>query len=288
MSLSPRLRRLAPSFIFLPVALLADPKQTLDVLFKVQQFKETAVAPDGTRMAWVETQQNADRTESNNTTIFVLDPGAQEPRRVTVGDAPAACAEGSLAWSPDGTQLAFLSDRGQTGQSQLYVVPAAGGAARKLTLLTGHLARPQWSPDDRTIALLFVANVTRALGAVEAAAKSVGEISEVIDEQRLTLVDVATGRISTISPADTFVYEYDWAPDSREIAYTAAKGSGDNNWWIARLYAIDVTTSAVRELTVPQTQIAVPRWSPDGKTIAFIRCGSDTPKLASAWSVDRV
>ena len=273
MLLSPRLLvRLAISLILLPAVLLADPRQTLDALFKTKQFKETAVSPDGARTAWIEIQQNADRTESNNTTILVLDPGAKAPRRVTAGNADAPlCAEGSLAWSPDGAQLAFISDREASGQSQLYVVPAAGGVARKLTLLTGHLARPQWSPDGKTIALLFVANVTRALGAVEAAAKSVGEINEVIDEQRLTLVDVATGRVNPISPADTFVYEYDWSPDSREIAYSAAKGSGDNNWWIARLYAIDVASTVVRELVTPQTQIAVPRWSPDGKTIAFIQ-----------------
>ena len=66
------------------------------------------------------------------------------------------------------------------------------------------------------------------------------------------------------------MYEYDWAPDSDRVAYTAAKGNGDNNWWIARLYTISTASGEVREVHKPELQIANPRWSPDGSQIAFI------------------
>jgi dipeptidyl aminopeptidase/acylaminoacyl peptidase len=66
------------------------------------------------------------------------------------------------------------------------------------------------------------------------------------------------------------VYEYDWSPDSSRLAYTAAKGSGDNNWWIAQLYTVNVSAGAVTQVYRPELQIACPKWSPDGSKIAFI------------------
>ncbi|MBC5816343.1 MAG: alpha/beta fold hydrolase [Candidatus Eremiobacteraeota bacterium] len=49
-----------------------------------------------------------------------------------------------------------------------------------------------------------------------------------------------------------------------------APGSGDNNWWIARLAKIDVARAQIQTLLKPKFQIAAPRWSPDGKQIAYI------------------
>ena len=262
--------RLAVVLSLLPLAVAANPKEALDLAFATQQFSGTAISPDGLRIAWVEPQKNADRTESRATLLYVLDPGAKTPRRVTAGDGQKQHEEQSLAWSPDSAQVAFLSDAVQAKQLQLYVAPAGGGAPRALTNFSGRPAHPRWSPDGRTLALLLIEGSTRDAGPTEPAARLAGEVEEKIFEQRLALVDVGTGALRVLSAADTHVYEYDWSPDSREIVFTAAQGSGDNNWWIARLHAVDVASGNVRELFKPATQLAAPRWSPDGKNIAFI------------------
>ena len=67
-----------------------------------------------------------------------------------------------------------------------------------------------------------------------------------------------------------YVYEFDWSPDSKELAYLAAPGDGDDNWYVAQLYAINAESGAVRHVFKPAMQAANVRWSPDGKTIAFI------------------
>ena len=262
--------RLAVVLSLFPLTLAASPKESLDLAFATQQFSGTAISPDGRRIAWVEPQKNPDRTESRATLLYLLDPDAKTPRRVTAGDGQKRSAEQSLTWSPDGTQIAFLSDAVQAKQLQLYVAPAEGGTPRVLTKFVGRPAQPRWSPDGRTLAVLLIEGSTRDAGPTAPAARLTGDVEEKILEQRLALVDVATGALRFISAADTHVYEYDWAPDSRGIVFTAAQGAGDNNWWIARLYAVDVAGGAVRELFKPATQIAVPRWSPDGQTIAFI------------------
>ena len=139
-----------------------------------------------------------------------------------------------------------------------------------LTRLKGSLGAPSWSPDGKTIALLFTENATRAAGPLVAETPQTGEIREAVTEQRLTVVDVASGKLQQISPTDIYVYEYSWSPDGKRFVATAAHGNGDNNWYIAELYTIDAAGGNMTSIYKPPLQIANPAWSPDGKAIAFI------------------
>jgi len=264
-------RTLGALLVLLPLRLGASPRETLDLIFATQQFQEVAIAPDAARVVWVESRPNADRTPSANAAIYIQDVAGGPPRRVTAGDGGALADEHGPSWSPDGRRLAFLSDVAEKGQLQLYVAPAEGGEPRRLTHLTGYVAGAKWSPDGRTLALLNIAGSLERAGAVEAAARETGEVQERTSEARLVLVDAATGASRAVSPADSYVYEFDWAPDSRRIAATLARGNGDNNWWVATLKVIDTASGEVSELFRPKTQIAVPRWSPDGSQIALIQ-----------------
>ena len=154
---------------------------------------------------------------------------------------------------------------------QLYIVPSTGGKPRKLTNLTGYLTDPRFSPDSTRIAVLFAENAPSGGGPLEAEPIETGVIGGEIHNQRMTLVDAATGATKQVSPADMNVYEYDWSPDGSSFALSAAPGPGDNNWWIAQLYTMSADTGKMKSIFKPETQIAVPRWSPDGTSIAFIQ-----------------
>ncbi|HLG96975.1 MAG TPA: S9 family peptidase [Bryobacteraceae bacterium] len=262
--------------IFLSSSLAAASPATdsaLDSLSRVHQFREVRVSPDGAMAAWTESSRANDAAADATTTVWVkeLNDAGAAPRRVA---EPARSVHG-LSWSRDG-RLAFVASTDSSGQTQLFVVDKPGadksGRAkpRKVTDLQGYIASPEWSPDGRSIALLWIAGVTRIPGPTEATVADTGVVASKIDEQRLAIVNLATREVTAISPADMYVYEYDWSPDGRSLAYLASPGAGDDNWWVAEIYAIDTATGNVRKVLTPGTQVANVRWSPDGSTIAFI------------------
>ena len=107
-------------------------------------------------------------------------------------------------------------------------------------------------------------------GPTEATLPDSGVVSSKIYEQRLALVDVATGAVRAITAPDMYVYEFDWSPDGKELAYLASPGPGDDNWYVAEVYAVDSASGKVRHILKPPMQLANVRWSPDGKNLAFI------------------
>jgi dipeptidyl aminopeptidase/acylaminoacyl peptidase len=244
--------------------------QVLDTLERVRAFHETAISPDGGRVAWVEDASLADET----TAIYVRRVGADisvAPVRVTAAIDGRAHRENGVAWSADNHTLAFLSEASTPSQRQLYTIDLDGGEpAHRVTSVTGQLARPVWSPDGNELAVLFVAGSTQDTGALVAYKPDAGVVGQVVEEQRIAIVNLDSGTVREVSPGNMYVYDYDWSPDGQAFAAEAVEGSGTNNYWIAQLYVVRADTGATKSIWKPPLQIAGPRWSPDGRSIALI------------------
>ena len=246
-------------------------QQAIRAMSGVREISEAVVSPDGRRAAWVESLAGKNGAPSRNFAIFVTDPiTGNPPHRISAAGTGSAAAENEVAWSPDSQRLAFFSDAAHAGEPQLYVSSLLG-APRQLTHVKGDVSAPLWSPDGKTIAFLYIPNAPRAAGPLAAETQPEGVIRQDNYEQRLALVDVASGSLWLISPADMYVYEYDWSPDSAKIVAAAAHGNGDDNWYDAQIYIFDALHAAApQSIYKSDMQIGTPKWSPDGKSVAFI------------------
>ena len=234
---------------------------------------QVAVSPKGNQLAWIQDAEIRvaplnDLNSSRQITVAASDGGA--------------CNENDLAWSPDSRTLAFFSDCANADdQSDLYLAGPDGNQPRRITELHGYAGQPAFSPDGGSIAFLYVKGATRPAGALAAMKPFAGVIGEDgVEVQRVAVARVqVAGPVppAIVSPPDLHVYEFDWSPDSKSLAYIAADPPGENNWWVARLYRQRLDGSPKAILAPAEVagslhglQIAVPRWSPDGRFIAFI------------------
>ncbi|MGH6871335.1 MAG: S9 family peptidase [Rhizomicrobium sp.] len=228
-------------------------------------FDHLALAPAGDRTVDVEDSDPGNLAEEAHGAVVLRGAGGKV---LATYDPCAACKYSDTAWSPGGDAFGFVAADRKVGRATLYVV--AGGKARALAAIAGVANTVRWSPDGKSIALLVTLGAHKNIGATEAGAALVGRIGESTDEQRIAIVSAAGGALKPVSPAGTYVYEFDWTPDGKGFAATAAKGNGDNNWWVAKLIHVDARSGAARVIAAPRMQMNLPRVSPDGKTVVFI------------------
>jgi len=229
----------------------------LDSLPHAKKIDQVAVSPDGTQVAYIVDGQLTAASVSGDSARAISLDGKLQLREVT--------------WSADSKQLAFLADLpGDIPVAQIWTAAINGGAPAKRAELKGYVQTPRFSADGGTLAVLFIEGLPRVAGPLQPMIPLAGVIDEKIYEQRLTTIDLKTNKLTQVTPADVYVYEYDWTPEGAAWVATAAHGSGDANWWVARLYRINSRTGEMREIYAPKWQMEDPRVSPDGKSVAII------------------
>jgi len=247
------MRRLLLATIALPGAALAAPA--------LHDFKAVAIAPDGQHIASIEAPDGA-----TPPSILIRDlTGAITPIKLACAPSPN-CRVSAPSWSPDSTHLAFLLAHPAQSTTEIDTVAVTGGKATTLLTFAGPLDSLRYGPAGQ-LAVLATANAHKNVGRAEAGAALVGEIGGEIDEQRIALVDGKSLRFA--SPANIYVYEYDFLPNG-DFVGTAAAGDGDSQWWVARLYRFSGGNARVVFTPSAREQLDAPTVSPDGKSVAFI------------------
>ncbi len=256
------------------------------------------ISPDG-KWAVYDLTQNDIEKEKISTSLWRVNLESGETRRLTYGYK----TDSSPEWSPDGKQIAFLSDR--DGKRQIYLMPLDGGEPRKLTALkqgVGH--RPVWSPDGQTIA--FTAGpegekpdpknpyrVTRFIYRFD----GIGNLDAAV--QNIYIQPVSGGEPLQLTNDEQINHSMRWSPDGREILYLAGNDPDRPELFSAKLRVVNLD-GQIDEIVGLDSGFFIwnirvlswnanANWSPDGKKIFFTATTGSKPmgSKVDLWVVDR-
>ncbi|NJN18654.1 MAG: hypothetical protein HC822_21560 [Oscillochloris sp.] len=182
--------------------------------------------------------------------------GTQPPPDLYPGWLPFGVANDyNPSYSPDGTKIAFVSDRIGNGSQELMIVPATGYGPTQLTNNGCVNETPTWSPDGRR--LYWASNCDGDFDIYSAAIRylndSIYGISAELTDVRNLTNNNSNDRFARLSP------------DGRWIAFSSDRESGQ--WDLFMVNAGD--GSGERRLTGSSGNDEAPTWSPDGTMIAF-------------------
>lgn len=226
-------------------------------LFRLKLVSDPQPSPDGTTLAYVVTTLNQDEDEYQSS-IWLLPIESGEPRQLTNG----AARDTSPCWSPDGSTLAFVSNRphhrvapqdeeappaertstnkrttskpldaSAKPTNQIWLLPVRGGEARQLTAARRGAASPAWSPSGDAIAFVTECEA-----------------------------EAATAPMTNGGQADERII--------RHIRYRF-----DGKGYLERythVWTIALDGEDALQLTHGDANDSQPTWSPDGQSIVFV------------------
>ena len=221
------------------------------------------ISPDGERIAVVVTDPQRARGPVNSH-IWEWQNSSRELRQLTKSEK----AEGYPRWSPDGSTLAFLSNR--DGVAQIYLMPAAGGDPVRLTDWKSPLGRFEWSPSGKQIVLVAIdPNTAQPKPQTEDPVVLLSNQISVQPRQQLWLIDVGSKQVRQLTPPSLDVSEVQWLPDGAAVVFeaTPSRVSAKES---PRVYALSIGDGNMRELAAPNVALAQIKISPDGSMLGFI------------------
>ena len=186
---------------------------------------------------------------SRNCSIFVINEDGSGQKRLT---RPNAGCDGSVAWSPDGSRLAFVrqyeepnAPATQPVPGEIYMMNADGSNARRIARRIADVGDPQWSPDGRELAF------NERFGGA-------GIVNADGTEQRV------------LAPRLSFPADPSWSPRDDRLAVAS-------NWLVGSrlhgaIYTVARSGGALRPVTVAREgQYRSPAWQPHGRKLLFTR-----------------
>lgn len=223
---------------------------TIEDFANLKTIATAAISPDGSQVLYAleEVDRAANKRKRSIWAIPTTGGAARKLADEAVVGSPAPI------WSPDGRQFAFFSEK--SGNSQVWLGDASGGAVRQLTREKADIQSFAFAPDGKKIAYIFAPSPESS----EEKSKIRVVSTEVSATPELHLLNIDTGENKLAMKPELAPGNFSFSPDGKQIAFAA---NGD-------ISVLNLENGQTRKLVERPGRDFNPQWSPDGKQIAFL------------------
>ncbi len=259
-----------------------------DDLYRLQEVADPQFSPDGQWIAYTVTTPDR-AADGDQSDVWLASWNGKQAIQAT----RSASSEHAPRWSPDGRQIAFLSDRADAkAGDQIWLLDRAGGEAQQRSHFPSAITGYAWSPDGRRIVFSAqspappVNDPERPAPIVIDRLQFKSDAAGYLRNERshLFLLEVASGAVTALTDGPYEELHPAWSPDGTQIVFLSKRGEdpdATNNW---DLYSIAPQAGAVaRQLTTspgadgdPEDSwlSGPPRFSADGGRVAYLAGGA--------------
>jgi dipeptidyl aminopeptidase/acylaminoacyl peptidase len=274
-----------------------------DDLYRFRIPTDPRLSPDGSRVVFTVQAVAPGRDGYRHALWSVPTDGHGAARQLTIG----AKHDRHARFAPDGTSIAFLSDRrliveeepaaGDAKQredgQQVHLLPLDGGEARRITDLPRGVGAFWWSPDGTRLLVTSSSHGAtrdedrkrrgksgtpkpgdppesdyRFTDRLGYLANGVGFVDHAIDQ--LWLVEVASGEARRLTQEPAGIEEAAWSPDGRRIVFRTNLRRDFDLEPRSHLVVLEVDGGARTRLTGDASIFFAPVWLPDGSAVAAL------------------
>lgn len=233
------------------------------LLTRMQSASQAAISPDGNEVVYVVTKVDAG-SMSSVSHLWLLD--------LTVGSTRQLTRLGSNnkapAWSPDGSRIAFISNRPGDDRFALCVIDRDGGEAREVETFASTPVFVTWHPEGSALAVVVPvgkvdASAPRVITRIDYKQDNRGLINN--ERNQVVVVWPERGETRTITDESFDHASPQWSPDGRRLAVSQSRLNG----MASQLLVLDDEGNELKRIGVEEGTIGTWAWSPDGGTILF-------------------
>ncbi len=253
---------------------------TTELITSTWRPDQVRLSPDGRRAAWSAAPYGK-AEEHGESAVWVAD--VEDPdsaRRWTYGGSDT-----DPRWSPDGSRLAFRSDRKVRGTHGLYVMFAAGGEAARLVVRERSITAFCWSADGRRIAFCAADEPDEEDKRREKERDDPDVHGERWQYQRLFVVDLDSGEVTTLVAEDRHVVEVAWAREGSTLAFVSQSTPEPDDFMRRSLCVVDTEGGPYR-LIAEAPLFEDLAWTCDGTALVYVSSHDGAAQASmSVWSI---